>query len=255
MRSKIAPILEKARRGRPVYVEPFGGSGAVINALKPVEIEVYNDADGRLADFFRALADDEALKKMKRYAAAFPKSREIYDEMKRDWVKSPELAKRGFATFYVQAFSFGGKPFDSFGVERRGDTEKTVAAYLSRSERLDEYAVRFRFTTVESLDWRQCVAKYDSEQAFFYLDPPYCGKQKCFYRRDLPLVDHAELVETLLSVRGGAALSCYDNDDYTPLERAGWGRYDFEASSSVKRSTGNIGEQRRRAETLYVKPY
>jgi site-specific DNA-adenine methylase len=119
MRSKIAPILEEARRGRPVYVEPFGGSAAMLLALEPVKIEIYNDADGRLADFFRALADDKALEKMKRYAAAFPQSREIYDEMKRDWIKSPELAKRGFATFYVQSFSFGGKPFDSFGVERK----------------------------------------------------------------------------------------------------------------------------------------
>lgn len=255
MRSTIASILEEARRGFPVYVEPFGGSAAMLLALEPINHEVYNDADGRLSDFFRALADDEALKKIKRYAAAFPKSREIYDEMKRDWVKSPELAKRGFATFYVQAFSFGGKPFDSFGTERRGGSEKTVGAYLSKSERLDEYAARFRFTTVESLDWRQCVAKYDSEQAFFYLDPPYCWKQKGFYRRDLPLVDHAELIETLLSVRGGAALSCYSNDVYGPLERAGWKRFDFEASSSVKRSTANVGEQRQRVETLYIKPY
>lgn len=88
----------------------------------------------------------------------------------------------------------------------------------------------------------------------FYFDPPYIGKQKSYYRRDLPTVDHAELVETLLSVRGGVALSCYSNDVYAPLERAGWKRYDFEASSSVKRSTDNIGEQRRRVETLLVKP-
>ncbi|MBP3530472.1 MAG: DNA adenine methylase [Thermoguttaceae bacterium] len=254
MRSKIEPILEEARRDRTVYVEPFGGSAAMLLALEPVKHEVYNDADGRLADFFRALADDEAHKKMKRYAAVFPKSREIYDEMKRDWVKSPQLAKRGFAAFYVQTFSFGGKPFNSFGVERRGGSDKLVGTYLSKSERLDEYAARFRFTTVESLDWKQCVAKYDSEQAFFYLDPPYCGKQYNFYRRDLPPVDHAELVETLLSVRGGAALSCYSNDVYVPLERAGWKRFDFETTSSVKRSTDNIGEQRRRIETLYVSP-
>lgn len=119
MRSKIAPILEEARRGRPVYVEPFGGSAAMLLALEPVKIEIYNDADGRLADFFRALADDKAFEKMKRYAAAFPQSREIYDEMKRVWVKSPELAKRGFATFYIQSFSFGGRAFDSFGVEKK----------------------------------------------------------------------------------------------------------------------------------------
>lgn len=254
MRSKIAPILEEARRGRPVYVEPFGGSAAMLLALEPVNREVYNDADGRLADFFRALADDEALERMKRFAAAFPKSREIYDEMKRDWVKSPELAKRGFATFYVQAFSFGGKPFDSFGVERRDGTKKCFGAYRAKCERLDEYAARFRFTCIESLDWRQCVDKYDSEQAFFYVDPPYCGKQQGFYRRDLPPVNHAALVETLLSVRGGVALSCYDNNVYAPLERAGWKRFDFEASSSVKRATDNLGDSRRRVETLYVSP-
>lgn len=254
MRLKIAPILEEARRGRPVYVEPFGGSAAMLLALEPVNREVYNDADGRLADFFRALADDEAFEKLKRYAEVFPQSREIYDEMKRDWVKSPELAKRGFATFYVQAFSFGGKPFDSFGVQKISGKRNTEV-YRAKSERLDVYAVRFRFTTIESLDWQQCIAKYDSEQAFFYVDPPYYGKQKGFYRRDLPLVDHAELIKTLLSVRGGVALSCYSNDVYAPLERAGWKRYDFQTSSSVKRSTDNIGEQRRRVETLYVKPY
>lgn len=205
MRSKIAPILEKARRGRPVYVEPFGGSAAMLLALEPVYREIYNDADGRLADFFRALADDKALEKMKRYAAAFPQSREIYDEMKRDWINSPELAKRGFATFYVQLFSFGGKPFGSFGVQKTGGNAKQNARmYRARCERLDEYAARFRFTTVESLDWSQCVAKYDSEQAFFYVDPPYCGKQKGFYRRDLPLVDHAELVEKLCRFAAGS---------------------------------------------------
>ena len=53
MRSKIAPILEEARRGLPVYVEPFGGSSAMLLALTPVAREVYNDADGRLVDFFR----------------------------------------------------------------------------------------------------------------------------------------------------------------------------------------------------------
>ena len=61
MRSKIAPILEEARRGRPVYVEPFGGTAAMLLALEPVNREVYNDADGRLADFFRALAEPETL--------------------------------------------------------------------------------------------------------------------------------------------------------------------------------------------------
>ena len=63
MLGKIVPILEEARRGRRVYVEPFGGSAAMLLALTPVKFEVYNDADERLVDFFRALVDDESREK------------------------------------------------------------------------------------------------------------------------------------------------------------------------------------------------
>lgn len=135
MRSKIAPILEEARRGRPVYVEPFGGSAAMLLAITPTYIEVYNDADERLVDFFRALADNEALAKMKRWGATFPKSRAIYDEMKRDWIKSPELARRGFATFYVQQFSFGGTPFGSFGVQKKKTARPCSLGRIARDLR------------------------------------------------------------------------------------------------------------------------
>ena len=256
MLSKIIQLIEKARGDRPVYVEPFGGSGAVINALKPVEIEVYNDADERLADFFRALIDDEAREKMVRFGETFPQSRAVYDEMKRDWIKSPELAKRGFAVFYVQNFSFGGKPFDCYGVRRHvvsSHGNRLSQLYKNRLTMFDAFAERLRFVNVESLDWRAVVDKYDSEQAFFYFDPPYvCNSNS--YKKNLAPVDHAELVERLLTLQGGAALSCYDNDVYKPLVEAGWKRYDFEASSSVRRSTDNLGSSRRRVETLYVKP-
>lgn len=256
MLSKILPIIESARGDAPVYIEPFGGSSTVLNALKPVKIEVYNDADERLVDFFRALADDEALAKMKLWGATFPKSRAIYNEMKRDWIKSPELAKRGFATFYVQSFSFGGKPFDSFGVERKISTthdNSLPASYQRKTAALDTFAERFRFVNIESLDWRQCVDKYDSEQAFFYFDPPYICNSNC-YKKSLASVDHTELVARLLTLQGGAALSCYDNDVYKPLAEAGWERSDFAASSSFRLSTDNLGDARKRVETLYVSP-
>ena len=257
MLSKIVPLIEKARGDRPVYVEPFGGSGAVINALKPVGLEVYNDADERLADFFRALVDDEARGKMVRFGETFPQSRAIYDEMKRDWINSPELAKRGFAVFYIQNFSFGGKPFDCYCVCRRVKSSHDHllgVTYKRRVVEFDSFAERFRFVNVESLDWRAIVDKYDSEQAFFYLDPPYiCNCNK--YKKDLAPVDHAEIVSRLLTLQGGAALSCYDNDVYKPLVEAGWWRYDFTASSSVCLSTNNLGDARKRAETLYIKPY
>lgn len=250
MNGKIVPILEEARQGRRVYVEPFGGSGSVFLALTPFEREVYNDADERLVDFFRALVDDESREKMKRFADAFPQSRAIYDEMKRDWIRSPELAKRAFALFYVQQFAFGGKPFDSFGYDRKVSTDYAAELYRRRAESLDAFAERFRLVNVERLDWREVVDKYDSEQAFFYCDPPYRAPGSACYAADARPVDWRELVDRLLTLKGGAALSCYDCDECAALRDAGWTRYDFKASQSTAHSSRNVA--RVRVETLYV---
>lgn len=245
--------MEETRRGRRVYVEPFGGSGSVFLALTPFEREVYNDADERLVDFFRALADDESREKMKRWGETFPQSRAIFDEMKRDWIRSPELAKRGFATFYVQAFSFGGKPFDAFGRRKTaGSTRDAAATYRRKVASLDAFAERFRLVNVERLDWRQCIDKYDSEQAFFYLDPPYQTPTSKMYSAAARPVDWRELVDRLLTLKGGAALSCYDGAVCAALRDAGWERFDFAASSSVAHSSRNAN--RARIETLYVSP-
>ena len=224
MSGKIVPILEEARRGRRVYVEPFGGSGAVFLALTPFEREVYNDADERLVDFFRALVDDESREKMKRWGETFPYSRAIYDEMKRDWIKSPELAKRAFATFYVQQFAFGGKPFDAFGYARKVCSKHDrgmSAPYRRKVAALDAFAERFHLTNVERLDWRELVDKYDSEQAFCYCAPPYQAPTSAMYSAATRPVDWRELVERLLTLKGGAALSCYDCEECAALRDAG----------------------------------
>ncbi|MBQ1277799.1 MAG: DNA adenine methylase [Thermoguttaceae bacterium] len=254
MLGKIVPILEDARRGRRVYVEPFGGTGSVLLALTPFEREVYNDADERLVDFFRALADDESRAKLRRWGETFPQSRAIFDEMKRDWIRSPELAKRAFALFYVQAFSFGGKPFDAFGFVRKIYTNHDrdlPALYRRRVASFDAFAERFRLVNVERLDWREVVDKYDSEQAFFYCDPPYLAPGSACYVADARPVDWRELIDRLLTLKGGAALSCYDCDECAALREAGWTRYDFKASQSTAHSSRNAN--RARVETLYVK--
>ena len=64
-KSKIAPVVWQRLGDTPNYCEPFLGSAAVLLARPPFEgnrIETVNDADGHVANFFRALqADPDAV--------------------------------------------------------------------------------------------------------------------------------------------------------------------------------------------------
>lgn len=42
-----------------IYVEPFGGSGAVLLNKQPAWMEVYNDLYDRVVNFFEVLRDPE----------------------------------------------------------------------------------------------------------------------------------------------------------------------------------------------------
>src|SRR5438477_1022407 len=49
----LLPLLPPAQH----YCEPFGGSAAVLINRKPSPVETYNDLDGEIVNFFRALRD------------------------------------------------------------------------------------------------------------------------------------------------------------------------------------------------------
>ena len=57
-KSRLAPKLIKLFCKHKCYVEPFGGAASVLFAKKPSEIEIYNDIDDNVVNFFRVLRDD-----------------------------------------------------------------------------------------------------------------------------------------------------------------------------------------------------
>ena len=76
MADKLIPLFPDHK----TYVEVFGGSGAILINKKPSEIEVYNDIDGELYNFFKVIADKKLLKKFQEKINLLPYSRECYYE-------------------------------------------------------------------------------------------------------------------------------------------------------------------------------
>jgi len=150
------------------YVEVFAGSAKLLFAKQPSDLEVLNDANGEVTNFFRVakhrsaeLAERLALECI--HAGRF---KELAS--KPDQVDEVDRALR-FA--YLVWYSFGGQG----GHFARASAENpTVKRPLdSVRELLQKTAERLSRVLIEQRDYAEILDRYDGPDTFFYLDPPY----------------------------------------------------------------------------------
>lgn len=151
------------------YCEVFAGGLAVLMAKEPSALEVINDINSELINFYRCARfhRDELIRQLQ----WTPNSREEFDSFR----KHPGLTdiQRAAAWFYVQTLSFGADGH-SYAVTRKsgGGANKSRHGLLQKIDALGE---RLDRANIENLDWRRCLALYDGDETFFFLDPPYTG--------------------------------------------------------------------------------
>ena len=272
MLKRLLPILEGIPHMR--YVEPFGGGAVVLLNKRPVELEVYNDIDAGLHNFFVVLADSELFAAFRRRVETLPYSRRLFEECRKDWKTETERVKRAAQWFVLARQSFGADFAHSQGSwgsvtssSSRG-MARTCAGWLSAIEKLPEVSARLRRVQIENQDWRTILDRYDSPDTLFYLDPPYVhsmrrGKN---YVHEMTDEDHKELVQVVMRLQGKVVVSGYPNEIYRPLKSAGWEKREYEVACHAAgrtRATGlkglgathrNDGAQRR-TEAVWIQPY
>lgn len=211
-----------------VFVDVFGGSGAVLLARPPRNdrLDVYNDADDAVVTFFRVLRDRPA--ELVRALRLTPYSRTEF-EVARDTLDSGDLDELEVARrFYVRVSqAYAASPATSgWGGQRRGGSR--VVRPITVRDHVDDLelvADRLRAVQVDHLDWRSCLDRYDAVTATLYLDPPYVhetrgngGSGERAYRLELSTDDHVELVDRLLELESSWLLSGYAHGVYSRLD-------------------------------------
>lgn len=249
-KSRLAPQILKHFPPHRTYVEPFGGSAAVLLAKEPAPVEVPNDLDGALVSFFRVLRDPELCAKLRLAAEQTLYARAEFELAKQPSDDPVEAARR----FLVrQRMSFGGKGEDwaySIRTSRRG-TAAAIRRWRWGVESLPVINHRLRSVQIECADWRDVVARFDGSDTLFFLDPPYHPETRVAgtYRCELSEKDHQELVGYLLMARGMVVLSGYAHETYSALEKAGWMR--IECPTCTHNSGSSLT---RRVECLWLSP-
>jgi DNA adenine methylase len=249
-KGKQAEYIISKMPGHKVYIESFGGAAHVISQKPRINHEVYNDIDGIVVNFI--MQSIENTERLIEKCAVLPYSRELYEKWRREELPSDPLEK-AVRFFYLNrsAISKG----NAEEVPKTGWRHSTTSSqnpamgYVNACQKIREFAERMQGVMIERLDFRTIIEKYDSEEALFYVDPPYVGREK-FYAGGFTLKDHYELGEMLNSIKGKAIVSYYED----PIIQEIYGHWNIERHGAFKQAAGgqNVGGQ---AEELLIMNY
>lgn len=255
-KAKLSIEMLKIIPKHKTYVEVFGGSAALLFAKNPSEHEVYNDLNDNLVTLFRVLRDDDLSKQLYNKLNLTLYSRTDFKSAQ-DMINNKRYktdVEHAWATFvsYNQATNGKGpsrKPGWAHG------KEFDVNVFYSRVELIDKMHDRLKNVQVECEDWKKVLATYDSEDTFFYMDPPYVmntrvGGKAYEVEFEYERFEHKQIIAYASDAKGMVFLSGYNNSIYNELLNRGWGKvqYEQQITADVK------GNKEDRTEVIWYKP-
>jgi DNA adenine methylase len=265
-KQKLADDIIALFPAHAVYVEVFGGGASVLLSKRPANLDVYNDLDEGVVNFFRCLRDEP--ERLVPLLELTPYSRSEWQVARDTWFKIEDSVERARRWYVVASQSFGAMVAKDrhpngerahgrgWGGERLGRMHlNRAASTANRIDNLWRFVERMRLVQIESLDWRACIERYDHEDCLFYLDPPYVAgtRRAGGYEYELTDDDHAELVERVLGLDGVAIVSGYEHPIYEPLVAGGFARHEFDVISTAGQRSADTARDRR-IEVVWASP-
>jgi DNA adenine methylase len=210
LRKYIVPIIPS----HSCYVELFAGASWVLFGKPPSDVEVLNDIDQDLVNFFRVVKE-----KPEELIASFEWELVSRAEFTRLAKLSPnELTdiQRAHRFYYLIMAGWGGElnyPRFQTSVSDGGHGNRLFGALAHLRERITPVYDRLKTVIIENLEWQDCFKKYDSSKTVFYVDPPYPQNGVNYANNMREWEAHNHLAERLAQAESKWILSSYDNAD------------------------------------------
>ena len=246
-KSRIVEELMKIIPVRRAYVEPFGGSAALLLARPRSDMEVYNDAYAAIAEFWTVVQDDEMLDEMLARCDMFLHSREIFDDQLKVVTRGDTIVERAAAWYYTTKTSFSGLG-RNWGRETTGRAV-TFSKYRRALQTFGPLKKRLTGVIIENTDWKNIFNDFDAPDAVFFIDPPYLGDYSGTYKNER--VDHELMLEMIFSMSSFCAVCGRPNELY---DKQPWDAdYSFTRMTAVGGKTHGTGQKIKGIERVWVK--
>lgn len=240
-KQKMAATIVKLIPDHELYCEPFIGGAAVYFAKPPSPVEVINDTNKEMINFYRVVKDDfVSLEKEIRISLH---SRDLHRKANVIY-NNPDMfsdIKRAWAVWVLSTQSFASGLDMSWGYDKkRGTTSKKI--HNKRESFTEDYAIRLQQTQIECADALRIIASRDHEKAFFYCDPPYYNSD-CGHYDGYSLDDFKALLNLLSQIKGRFLLSSYPSPILKELTKEhGWHTCEQTFTVSVANNSGKPGK-------------
>ena len=235
----ILPLIPKHK----TYIEPFVGGGAIFWSKKPSEVEIINDYNRELINFYECVQNDFVeLEKMVRISLH---SRSIHADATVIY-NNPHMfnkLKRAWAVWVLAAQSFSSMLDGTWGYDKlKGTTSQKIAN--KRDAFTEDLAIRIQNVQIENTDALRIIESRDYKDAFIYCDPPYFNSD-CGHYDGYSKEDFENLLKLLSRIKGKFLMSSYPSDILTDYSKKnGWFTKNIEQKVSVANGTGKPGKKK-----------
>jgi DNA adenine methylase len=215
---KLSKILMPMIPPHERYFEPFFGGGSMFFRKEKVSWNILNDIDNDLVNLYITVLEKFDL--FSECVYWMPRSRVLFDEYKQiilnEIVTDFPNVKRAARYYFIVRNAFNNIPKNPMSKDTYWNPSKMIEELKLSKEKLSG-------STIENMDFKELIARYDSRpNDFFYFDPPYVVAETAknthgddYYRHIFNSSDHEKLrnLALYLDDTGSKFMISYDNNE------------------------------------------
>lgn len=218
------------------YVEAFAGGASVLLQKQPSRIEVLNDLNRDVINFFDVLRDKP--EQLIRAISLTPYAREELRRARTEPGDDPVDQARRFYVCCWQSFGSGTGTSSTgwrYQIGTGDNSRASAVGSWNDTQHLWLVAERLKQVQIECDDAYKVIQRYDSAGTLFYLDYPYVhstrynNSSRKGYSHEMTDEDHRRFASLVRECRGFVIVSGYASELYDEIY-GGWTRVGKESN-------------------------
>lgn len=196
IRKKIVPLIPP----HETYVELFAGSGAIFFNKEKAKKNVLNDLDKNTANTFKMVKKAPLDVSSYPSPATIPEAKTYFETPVGNRIQDQMVHYK-----VASSYGFSNKPAKTANQIYKN---KSIPRWLIELPRWKEY---LKGVTITNVDYEKIVKKYDGEDTFFFVDPPYENTDRRFGYAEDKKFDFERLLRVLRGIEGTFLMTINDS--------------------------------------------